>query len=118
MINVKETSKDFTPVEQYLMTASPGIMTVKDVEDNTKIEVAGYMLFEDVKEDFEGVTELLSIITPDNRAYCCQSKTFKRSFLDIAKIMGDTPFSIIKISGQTKAGRDFINCILDVDSLA
>lgn len=118
MINVKETSKEFTPVEQYLMTVSPGIITVKDVEDNAKIEVAGYMIFEDVKDDSDEVTELLSILTTDNRAYCCQSKTFKRSFLDIAKIMGENKFSIIKISGQTKAGRDFINCILDVESLA
>ena len=59
----------------------------------------------------------MSIITPDNRVYSCQSATFKRSVKDIANIMKDKDFTIIKTSGKTKSNRDYINCVLDVDSL-
>ena len=60
---------------------------------------------------------ILSVITPDKEVYSCQSATFKRSLKDIATIMGDKPFSVIKTSGKTKAGRDFVNCELDIKSL-
>lgn len=37
MIKIKETSKEFTPVEKYLMTISPDITSMKDVDDNEKL---------------------------------------------------------------------------------
>lgn len=60
---------------------------------------------------------MLSIITPEKKVYSCQSATFKRSISDIHSVMETTPFTVIKISGKTKAGRDFINCVLDVESI-
>ena len=118
MITIKSMSRNFNEVEQYLMTISPAITSLKDVEDGTSIEVAGVLYFEDTKETTGEVVEVMSIITPDNKVYSCQSATFKRSVNDIATIMGDKPFSIIKTSGKTKAGRDFINCVLDTSKLA
>lgn len=53
----------------------------------------------------------------EKEVYCRQSTTFKRSMKDIQNIMNGKPFSIIKISGKTKAGRDYINCTLDINSL-
>lgn len=117
MITIKTTSREFTPVERYLMTASPDITSMKDVADGEKIIVDGYLTFDDVKEKTGEVVELLSIITPDKKVYSCQSATFKRSISDINDVMETTPFTIIKISGKTKAGRDFINCVLDVESI-
>lgn len=117
MTNIITTSRDFNEVETYLMTISPSIISLKDVSDGTKIEVDGYMLFQDVKEDTGEATEVLSIITPDKVVYCCQSATFKRSVNDIAAIMHGKPFTIVKTSGKTKAGRDFINCTLDIGSV-
>ena len=116
MINIKKASRDFNEVEKYLMTIAPSIVSVKNLEDNTKIEVDGYITFEDIKEDGETV-EILSIITPDKRVYSCQSSTFKRSFNDIVHSMNGKAFSVLKISGTTRNGRDFINCILDVGTL-
>ncbi len=118
MITIKETSRDFNEVEQYLMTLSSDITSMKDVADGTSIEVAGTLLFEDLKENTGEVVEILSIITPDNKVYSCQSATFKRSLTDIAKIMHGQDFSIIKKSGETKAGRPYIDCALDVAKLA
>ena len=115
-IRILETSKEFTEIEQYLMTKSPAIVSLKDVEDGTSITVDGVLTFEDEKENGE-VVDIMSIITPDSRVYSCQSKTFKRSINDIATIMHGKPFPIKKISGKTKAGRDYIDCILDTDAL-
>ena len=117
MINIKYMSRDFTEVEQYLMTISPSIVSVKDVPDGEHITVSGILLFDDVKEDTGETADIMSIITPDNRVYSCQSATFKRSVKDIANIMKDKEFTIIKTSGKTKNNRDYINCVLDVYSL-
>lgn len=120
MVEIKETSREFTPVEKYLMTVAPNIQTLNKVEDGTKITVDGYLVFTDVKEDSE-IAEILSIITPDKKVYSCQSKTFKQSMHDIVTVLsidGECKqFPIIKISGKTKNGRDYINCVLDIENL-
>lgn len=115
-IIINTQSKDFTEVEQYLMTLDRGIKSLKDVEDNTSITVAGYLTFTDEKENGDSV-DILSIITPDKEVFSCQSATFKRSFDNIFNIMHGKQFSIIKVSGSTKAGRPYIDCVLDVKSV-
>lgn len=117
MITIKETSRDFTEVEQYLMTLSPAITSLKDVQDGTSIKVNGVLIFEDTKENTGEVVEVMSIYTPEKKVYSCQSATFKRSIMDIMKIMNGKEFAVIKTSGTTKAGRPYINCELDVNSL-
>ena len=116
MITITNLSRDFNEVEQYLMTIDSGITSMKDVEDGTSIPVNGYLEFIDQKED-GSETEVMSIITPDNKVYSCQSATFKRKVHDIERIMNGKPFSVIKTSGTTKAGRPYIDCSLDVTSV-
>lgn len=118
MINIKEMSKEFNEVEKYLMTIAPSIISVKDVEDGEHITVDGILMFEDIKEDTGETVEVMSIITPEKHVYSCQSATFKRSVRDISNIMNGKPFTVIKTSGKTKANRDYINCVLDVENLA
>lgn len=115
-ITINSQSKDFTEVEQYLMTLDRNIMSLKNVVDNTSIPVAGYLTFTDEKENGDSV-DILSIITPDNEVFSCQSATFKRSFDNIINIMHGKQFNIFKISGTTKAGRPYIDCALDVKSV-
>lgn len=121
MINIiseqEYNDMEYNEIEKYLMTISPAIVSMKKLPDGEKITVKKYMIFEDVKEDTGETVEILSILTPDNKVYSAQSKTFKRTFNDITAIVGDQQFTIIKTSGKTKAGRDFINCILDVESI-
>ncbi len=117
MIEIKTTSREFTEVEQYLMTIAPSIQSVKDVEDGTHIKVNGILEFTDIKENTGEAVDVMSIITPDKKVYSCQSSTFKRSIKDISNIMKGKEFTVIKTSGKTKAGRDFINCVLDTESL-
>lgn len=115
-ITINTQSKDFTEVEQYLMTLDRNINSLKDVEDNTSIPVAGYLKFTDEKENGD-IVDILSIITPDNEVFSCQSATFKRSFDNIANIMHDKAFNVVKLSGTTKAGRPYIDCALDINSI-
>lgn len=116
MIRIETKSREFSEVEEYLMTVSPAITSLKDVEDGVVIPVTGYLTFTDIKDGGDE-SEIFSLITESNEVYCCQSATFKRTFMDIAGIMKDKPFSIIKCSGVTKAGRDFIYCTLDISSV-
>lgn len=115
-ITINTQSRDFTEVEQYLMTLDRGIKSLKNVDDNTSIAVAGYLTFTDEKENGDSV-DILSIITPDNEVFSCQSGTFKRSFDNITNIMHGKQFSIIKVSGTTKNGRPYIDCALDIKSV-
>ena len=117
MVEIKTASREFTEVEQYLMTIAPSIQSMKDVEDGTHITVDGVLEFTDIKESTGEADDIMSIITPDKKVYSCQSATFKRSIHDISNIMNGKQFTVIKTSGKTKAGRDFINCVLDTESL-
>lgn len=117
MVEIKTVSREFTEVEQYLMTIAPSIQSVKDVEDGLHITVDGVLEFTDIKENTGEAVDVMSIITPDKHVYSCQSATFKRSIHDISNIMKGKQFTVIKTSGKTKAGRDFINCVLDTESL-
>ena len=67
MINIKEMSREFNEVEQYLMTIAPSIVSMKDVEDGEHITVDGVLMFEDVKEDSGEVVEIMSIIHRKSR---------------------------------------------------
>lgn len=115
MIKVTNQTQEYTDIENYLMTKAPSIKTVKTLEDGDVINVAGYLEFVDEKEDGTTV-EIMSIITTDKAVYSTQSVTFKRSIKDIEAIM-QFPFPVKKISGQSKAGRKFVDCVLDIDSL-
>ena len=115
MIKVTNQTKEFTTIEKYLMTTAPTIKTVKTLQDGDVINVAGYLEFVDEKEDGT-LAEIMSIITTDKAVYSTQSVTFKRSIKDIEAVM-QFPFPVKKISGQSKAGRKFVDCVLDIDSL-
>lgn len=116
MVEIKEMSREFTKVEKYLMTTAPDIEPLKNIADGESIPIDGYLIFDDIKDDGK-VQEILSIITPDKKVYSGQSVTFRESLEDIFSLMDGEKFSIIKISGKTKAGRDYINCTLDALNL-
>ena len=116
MKTIITSSRELNVVEQYLMLSAPSIISMKDVPDGTHITVDAIAVFEDIKEDGDTVN-VMSIMTPDKKVYSCQSATFKRSINDIEAIMKGKPFTVIKTSGKTKSNRDYINCVLDVESL-
>lgn len=115
-VQIVNESREFSNVEKYLMTIAPNMFQMKNLADGEKITIDGYLLFNDIKDDGTS-TEVLSVITPDKKVYACQSNTFKRSVYDICELFENKPVTVIKMSGKTKAGRDYINCFLDIDSV-
>lgn len=112
-VEIVKTSRPLDKVEQYLMTVAPSIIGINTLEDGAKIAVDAYCNYRDVKETGE-VIDLLSIITPDKKVYVTNSDTFKNSFDDIAAIFEGEPFTIVKNSGLSKAGRKYIVAWLDI----
>lgn len=117
MIEMKSTSRELTKVERYQLTLSPEIKTVQDLEDGSVIDVTAFCEFNDVNDQTGEIANLLGILDKNGNSYVTQSATFRRSFMDIADIFADEAeysFKIKKISGTTKAGRPYVNCVLTI----
>lgn len=112
-MTIIKASREFNKVEVYKMTQDQGAVSVKDVPDGTTLQVSGYLLYDDV--DYKGENhELFSVLGEDGTVWTCQSATFKRSFMQMAELFEDEPFSIKKRSGVTKANKDYVDCCLAI----
>lgn len=112
-MTIIKASREFNKVEVYKMTQDQGAVSVKDVPDGTTLQVSGYLLYEDV--DYKGENhELFSVLGEDGTVWTCQSATFKRSFMQMAELFEDEPFSIKKRSGVTKSNKDYVDCCLAI----
>ena len=117
MIDIKEIVKLSKPEEEvdkrikYLMTKNPAITSIKEVADNTQLDITHVCDFTDVDKDGNTVA-IESYMDTNGNVYATQSVTFKEYFSDIRAIFDGDDVSIIKKSGNTKAGRDFVYCTL------
>lgn len=116
MIQFKETSRELTKAEQYLLTLAPAIESISKIPDGTKIAVEAYAVYNSVNEETGETAEILAILTKDKDVYATCSKTFKHSFYDMVSIFG-TEFTLEKITGTSKGGRTYVNCTLDITSV-
>ena len=115
-MKVLKASKELTKIEQYMLMVDKGAESMKDVPDGTTIPVAVWCSYEDEKED-GNATEITAIMDTSGKVYAFQSVTFRKSLEKIHEVFGDEPYAIIKESGKTKTGRDFIDCRLDYNSV-
>lgn len=83
---------------------------IKDLDDGTEITIDYWALFTDDTKENE--SEVLTIIDKNGIVYATISDTFKKNFFRMVDIFDDEEFAIVKISGTTNAGRDFVNCDL------
>lgn len=83
---------------------------IKDLEDGTEINIDYWALFTDDSKETE--SEVLTIVDKNGVVYATISDTFKKNFFRMVEIFDDEEFAIVKISGETKNGRDFVNCDL------
>lgn len=96
----------------YRMTKSESVQ-VKDLERGTSFPVDKWCLYEEENSRGE-LQQVLSFISGGYKVSTI-SKTFIRSFLECAELMGEDAFSIIITGGETKSGRAYVNCELDCD---
>lgn len=87
---------------------SQSTVQVKDLDEGFIIDFEYWTLFHDDDKD----VEVLSIVGKDGVVYTTISATFKANFFRLVDIFNDESFSIIKLSGKTNAGRDYVNCDL------
>lgn len=115
MIITSKSSESFTKAELYRMTKSPSIVSVKTVADGTTMSPIGWLTFDDENNKGE-VSHMLSIIgvgeDDQEVVWSCQSQTFKDNFMDLWELLKGDNFKIKKLSGQTKAGREYVYCDL------
>lgn len=110
-MEIIKKSRELSKVELYKMTMDAGIRSMHNMDDGTLIDVDAVVTFVDTKNNGEEVT-ITSVMDKKGNVAAFQSETFRRSLENIMDIMDGDPFSIIKESGKTKSGRDFINCRL------
>lgn len=113
-MTIVKQSREFTKIEMYLMTQGNNNTSVKELEDNTPLYVNGYLVFKDT--DSNGAErQLLAIMCRDRQVYMSQSATFLRSLEGMFEVFGEmSELPVLKISGTTKAGRDYVDCTLNV----
>ena len=111
MVKITNKSQEFSNLEVYNMTKSHKLNTLKNLEDVAKLEVAGFMEWEDTNEETGEATELLSLLTTDGVAYVTQSDTFKHDFFDIVEIFDHKfPITVEHGVGKSKVGREYHYC--------
>lgn len=100
--------------ELYILTkgVTKSVQKLTDEELSEPHAVHGFVLYEEENARLETV-EVLAIKT-DGFVLSTISATFKKEFFDIVDIMGDEPFAIRIIKGQTRGGRTFYTCALDI----
>lgn len=100
--------------EVYMMTKSPKIEKISDIPDNTVLKLKAVAFFTDINEDSEKESNITSVMTESGEVYATNSATFTRELKDILGIMGTSEinFSIEKLSGISKNGREFVTCSL------
>ena len=111
-MNITRTSKELTAQERYFLTMAPSVQKMKDAISQ-EIEVAAFCVYEDTNSKGEEQT-ILSIATPENEVFATNSPTFMEDFLkmyDMFTDCGETITKVKVISGESKAGREFITCV-------
>jgi len=98
--------------EIYRLTKSESVR-VQDMERGVSLPVDKYALY--VEEDNKGEKRNVLAVVSGSSKFATISQTFIRSFLECVDLMGDDPFSIIITGGQSKNGRQYVNCELDCD---
>lgn len=117
MTEIRNITKLSNPEEEvdkrtkYLMTKNPAMTSIKDVADDTQLDITHVCEFTDVNKDGEPV-DITTFMDKNGNVYATQSITFNEYFGDILSIFEGEDVSIVKKSGKTKAGRDFVYCTL------
>lgn len=107
---LRKSDETMTKKDIFMMTKNQRIRTMKSLSNGTKIIVTHWLEFSDVNSTTGEKVEILSIMDEDGEVYATNSNSFKEMFFDIESLMDGESFTIEKLGGKTKAGRDFVTC--------
>ena len=116
MIEINELTNLSNPEETvdrrtaYLMTKAKGIRPVSTLDDGTILKITHICDFTD--EDRNGNEIKIQTYMTTDGVFCTQSKTFIGDIKDIRDIFQGEPIEVVKMTGKTKAGRDYVYCTL------
>lgn len=115
-LNILYESREFDDIEKYSLIYSPEIKTLKELEDGETVTVTGFMKYEKDDGKDGNIVTITTILTEEGEVYAGQSATFAKSLIQISELLHKEVFPLKKLSGVTKAGREYIDCALDVAS--
>ena len=107
---IRKSDEEMTKKDIFMMTKNQKIRTVKSLENGAKISVVHWIEFSDVNSGTGEIVEILSMMDASGECFATNSKSFKEMFFDIVNIMDGELFTIEKLGGKTRAGRDFVTC--------
>ena len=104
----------------YRMTKGDS-QKIEGLEKGLSIPVDQYALYTEVKDrkkqdgTIEQYDQTVLTFTSGPHKFGTISATFIKSFLEVVEIMDGDPFAIIITGGESKNGRNYVNCELDCD---
>ena len=118
-VNIKETSKELSKRERIALkdtTAMNSIDAISQIESNLTLDVEYYAILEIHNDKAKDNTdyENLVIHATNGEFYYTGSKSFIKSFMNIATEMGDEEFGIRVYRKPSKnyANKEFISCTI------
>lgn len=114
IINSSSTLDTYT---EYDLIESPAIVSLKNVENKGLICVGSWVEYRTVDNSGNEITCISLQDANTGEVFSGQSATFRESFLDVVDRVSDmeeTPdmFFIEVLHRQSKAGRDYLICVL------
>lgn len=107
---LRKSDDEMNKKDVFMLTKNQKIRTVKSLENGAKISVVHWIVFSDVNSATGKEVEILSMMDENGEVFATNSESFKEMFFDIVDIMDGEDFTIEKLGGITKAGRDFVTC--------
>lgn len=101
-----------TVAEKYA-AMSNAAENVKDVEEDTVIEIDGWIKYEDLNTKTGEVKTLLTIRDKTGKLFGTISETFQKSFFDAWEFFTDHGERVERLKvvhGVSNGGNDFVNC--------
>lgn len=118
-VNKVTKTKELTKRDIYKMTMNDNIPSFKDIEDGEMIEdIVAVVFYEDEKDSGE-INELVSVLTASGDIFAGNSAIISRKLSEILELFSlnedgvyEEPFTVLKMSGESKSGREFATITL------
>ena len=109
-MEILKSSSNLSPREMYFLTKAPTIEKMTAHVGET-INPVQFMIYNDISANGDSHI-IASIKTEAGKVYATNSPTFVREFTDLIDMFGDELIKIHILQMQSKAGRNYITCVL------